>query len=142
MECKMPEPIKNMDEVKNLLQNAKTIAVVGLSPDETKDSNKVAKYLQNSGYKIVPIYPKEEKILGEQVYRSLLDVAFAIDIVNVFRKADALAKIADEAISIKAKALWAQIGCYDEIAEQKMRKAGLIVVSNHCIMIERKRIFG
>jgi predicted CoA-binding protein len=138
----MPQPIKNVQEIKTLLLNAKIVAIIGLSPDESKDSNKVARYLQNVGYKIVPVYPKEEEILGEKVYRTLGEIPFSVDIVNVFRKSDALASIVSEAIAIGAKAIWAQIGCHDEASELKARDAGLIVVSNHCIMVERKRLLG
>ena len=86
MECEFPTVNSNKDEIKDIFRSVKTIAVIGLSPDETKDSNRVAKYLQSVGYKIVPVYPKEDIILGEQVYRSLSEIPFEIDLVNVFRK--------------------------------------------------------
>jgi predicted CoA-binding protein len=142
MECAIQKPIENIEAVKEALKDAKIIAVVGLSPDESKDSNRVAKYLQNAGYKIVPVYPKEETILGEKVYKSLSDIPFAVDIVNVFRKGDALDAVVDESIKIGAKFIWAQIGCHDDAAEAKAKAAGMLVISNRCIMVDRKRLLG
>ncbi len=142
MECAIQKPIQNIEAVTKALKEAKIVAIVGLSPDETKDSNRVAKYLQSVGYKIVPIYPKEETILGEKVYKSLADIPFAVDIVDVFRKSDALDAVVDETIKIGAKFIWAQIGCHDEAAEEKAKNAGMLVVSNRCIMVDRKRLLG
>lgn len=129
-------------EIKKLLGEAKTIAVVGLSPDEDRDSNRVAKYLIAVGYDVIPVYPKEETILGQKVYRSLAEIERAVDVVNIFRKADALAAVADEAIKINPKLVWAQIGCYDDDAEAKVREAGIAVVSHRCLMVEHRKIFG
>jgi uncharacterized protein len=135
----------NEDEkavIKQILAEAKTIAVVGLSPDEDRDSNRVAKYLIAAGYDVIPVYPKEETILGQKVYRSLAEIDKPVDVVNVFRKADALAAVADEAIKINPKLVWAQIGCYDDAAEAKVREAGIAVVSHRCLMVEHRKIFG
>jgi len=129
-------------EIKKLLGEAKTIAVVGLYPDEDRDSNRVAKYLIAVGYDVIPVYPKEETILGQKVYRSLAEIERAVDVVNIFRKADALAAVADEAIKINPKLVWAQIGCYDDDAEAKVREAGIAVVSHRCLMVEHRKIFG
>jgi len=128
--------------VKQILAEAKTIAVVGLSPDEDRDSNRVAKYLIASGYDVIPVYPKEETILGQKVYRSLAEIDRAVDVVNIFRKADAFAAVAEEAIKIAPKLVWAQIGCYDDDAEAKVREAGIAVVSHRCLMVEHRKIFG
>lgn len=129
-------------EIKKLLADAKTIAVVGLSPDEDRDSNKVAKYLIASGYDVIPVYPKEETILGQKVYRSLAEIDKPVDVVNIFRKADALAAVVDEAIKIAPKLVWAQIGCYDDDAEAKVKEAGIAVVTHRCLMVERRKLFG
>jgi uncharacterized protein len=128
--------------IKKLLADAKAIAVVGLSPDEDRDSNRVAKYLIAAGYDVIPVYPKEETILGQKVYRSLAEIERAVDVVNIFRKADALAAVADEAIKIAPKLVWAQIGCYDDAAEAKVREAGIAIVSHRCLMVEHRKLFG
>src|SRR5574344_1283706 len=98
MECEFPTINSKSEEIVEIFKNTKTIAIAGLSPDPTKASNIVAAYLQNAGFKIVPIYPKEDTILGEKVYRSLSEVPFSIDMVDIFRKPDAIALIVDEAI--------------------------------------------
>jgi predicted CoA-binding protein len=85
MECEFPTINSNKQEIREIFNITKTIAVLGLSPDESKASYRVAKYLQEHGFKIVPIYPKEETILGEKVYRSLLEIPFEIDMVDIFR---------------------------------------------------------
>lgn len=128
--------------VKQILADAKTIAIVGLSPDEDRDSNKVAKYLIAAGYDVIPVYPKEEAILGQKVYRSLAEIDRPVDVVNIFRKADALAAVAEEAIKIAPKLVWAQIGCYDDAAEAKVREAGIAIVTHRCLMVEHRKIFG
>ncbi len=128
--------------IKKLLGEAKTIAVVGLSPDEDRDSNRVAKYLIAVGYEVIPVYPKGETILGQKVYRSLAEIDKPVDVVNVFRKADALAAIVDEALKINPKLIWAQIGCYDDVAEAKAREAGVQIVTHRCLMVEHRKLFG
>lgn len=101
MECEFPSVNTNKQDIKNIFEKVNTIAIIGLSPNETKDSHKVAKYLQEQGFKIIPIYPKEDLILGEKVYRSLKEVPFDIDIdmVDIFRKPDVLEIIADASIA-------------------------------------------
>ena len=99
MECEFPSVNSNKQEIKEIFESVKTIAVLGLSPDETKASHRVAKYLQEVGYKIVPIYPKGETILGEKVYRSLAEIPFSVDMVDIFRKPAALDAVADACIA-------------------------------------------
>ncbi|MGE4399987.1 MAG: CoA-binding protein [Campylobacterales bacterium] len=144
MECKMQFPMSEEEKatIKKLLGEAKTIAVVGLSPDEDRDSNRVAKYLIAVGYEVIPVYPKEEMILGQKVYRSLAEIDRPVDVVNIFRKADALAAIADEALKINPKLIWAQIGCYDDAAEAKVREAGVPIVTHRCLMVEHRKLLG
>lgn len=144
MECKLQKPMGEDEKlkIKEILSGAKTIAIVGLSPDEERDSNKVGKYLIGQGYNVIPVYPKEESILGQKVYRSLKEIEAKVDIVNVFRKSDALAAIIDEALEISPTLIWAQIGCYDEAAEEKAKSNGVAVVSNRCIMVEHRKLFG
>ena len=142
MECEFPTINANREEIKEIFNITKTIAVVGLSPDESKDSHRVAKYLQEHGFKIVPIYPKEETILGEKVYRSLAEVPFEIDMVNIFRKPDILPLVADACIARgDVKIFWAQKGIVNNEAAQKAKDAGMQVVQNMCTMVEHRMLF-
>jgi len=141
MECEFPTVNSNMQEIKEIFDDVKTIAVLGLSPDTTKDSNKVATYLQSVGYKIVPVYPKGETILGETVYKSLADIPFAVDMVNIFRKPAALDPIADACIARgDVKVFWAQKGIVNNEAAQKAKDAGMRVVQNQCTMVDHKSL--
>ncbi len=143
MECEFPRINANDDEIKAILEDTKTIAVLGLSPDASKDSHRVAKYLQEAGYKIVPVYPKEETILGEKVYRSLEEIPFAVDMVDIFRKPAALDPIADACIRRgDVKYFWAQKGIVNNEAAEKAEKAGMKVVQNHCTMVEHRHLLG
>lgn len=141
MECEFPTINSNKQEILEIFNITKTIAVVGLSPDESKDSHRVAKYLQEHGFKIVPIYPKEETILGEKVYRSLAEVPFEIDMVNIFRKPDILPLVADACIARgDVKIFWAQKGIVNNEAAQKAKDAGMRVVQNMCTMVEHRTL--
>ena len=143
MECEFPTVNATNDEIKAILDEVKTIAVLGLSPDSTKDSYRVAQYLKNAGYTIVPVYPKEDVILGEKVYRSLAEIPFSVDMVNIFRTPDALDAIADACIArADVKVFWAQKGIVNNEAAEKARNAGMKVVQNHCSMVEHRLIHG
>jgi uncharacterized protein len=145
MECEFPTVNSNKDEIKAIFEGTKTIAIVGLSPDSEKASYRVAEYLKNAGFKIVPIYPKEDEILGEKVYRSLSEIPFDIDMVDIFRKPDAISKVVDEVLLIKEKnkikTVWFQLGLANNEAAQKALEAGLNVVQNKCTKIEHRDIF-
>ncbi|SFV52200.1 CoA-binding domain protein [hydrothermal vent metagenome] len=142
MECEFPTVNSNKDEIKEIFDSVKTIAVLGLSPDESKDSHKVAKYLQSVGYKIVPVYPKEDTILGEKVYRSLAEIPFEVDMVDIFRKPAAFDAIADACIERgDIKVFWGQKGLVNNEAAKKAEDAGMKVVQNHCSMVEHKALF-
>ena len=141
MECEFPTVNATNDEIKSILADVKTIAVLGLSPDSTKDSYRVAEYLKNAGYTIIPVYPKEETILGEKVYRSLSEIPCAVDMVNIFRKPDALSAIADACIARgDVKVFWAQKGIVNNEAAEKAKFGGMRVVQNHCSMVEHRNI--
>lgn len=143
MECPFPTTHNDDEQVKQILQDAKVIAIVGLSPKEDKDSNKVARYLQNAGYKIIPIYPKEEAILGEKVYRDLSEIQEKIDIVDVFRKPAIVMDIAQKIIKRDdCKILWTQLGIVNNDAAKIAQDAGKIVVQNRCTKIEHARFFS
>ena len=142
MECEFPSVNSNKDEIKAMFEGTKTIAVLGLSPDKSKASNRVAAYLQSAGFRIVPIYPKEETILGEKVYRSLAEIPFEIDMVDIFRKPAALDAVADACIERgDIKYFWAQQGIVNNAAADKAKQAGMKVVQNYCTMIEHKALF-
>lgn len=141
MECEFPTVNSNKEEMKEIFDSVKTIAVLGLSPDESKASNMVARYLQSVGYKIVPVYPKEEKILGEKVYRSLAEIPFEIDMVDIFRKPAAFDAIADACIERgDVKVFWGQQGLVNNAAAQKAKDAGMKVVQNYCTKIEHRKL--
>jgi len=141
MECEMPLINSNPKEMKEIFESVKTIAILGLSPDKNKASNMVARYLQNAGYKIVPVYPKEETILGEKVYRSLAEIPFKIDMVDIFRKPKAFDAIADACIARgDIDVFWGQLGLVNNNAAQKAKDAGMKVVQNYCTKLEHKAL--
>jgi uncharacterized protein len=129
------------DRIVELLRKAKTIAVVGLSDDATKPSHGVSSYLQSKGYKVVPINPKLTEVLGESAYASLAEAAKheKIDIVDVFRRPDAVPAIVDEVLALCIPALWLQEGVVHEEAAEKARKAGVFVVMDRCILKEHRK---
>ncbi|RLA71007.1 MAG: CoA-binding protein [Epsilonproteobacteria bacterium] len=142
MECEFPTVNSNKEEIREIFESVKTIAILGLSPDESKASHRVAKYLQGVGYKIIPIYPKEETILGEKVYRSLAEIPFEVDMVDIFRKPAAFNPIADACIERgDIKVFWGQQGLVNNEAAKKAEKAGMKVVQNQCSMVEHKALF-
>ncbi|RLA74001.1 MAG: CoA-binding protein [Epsilonproteobacteria bacterium] len=143
MECEMPRVNSKKSEFKEIFNNTKTIAIIGCSPKEDKASNQVAKYLIEAGFKVVPVYPKEDIILGQKVYRSLSDIPFDIDIVDIFRKPDVIAHVVEEAIAKGGiKCIWTQLGLVNNKAAQKAKDAGLIVVQSYCTKIEHNAIFN
>jgi uncharacterized protein len=127
---------------REVLKNSKTIAVVGLSDNPSRTSYHVAEYLQNKGYKIIPVNPTIKESLGEKAYHSLKDIPEKVDIVDIFRRSEDVPPVADDAISIGAKCLWMQLGIVNEKAAKKAEAAGMNVVMDHCIMIEHRRVCG
>ncbi len=143
MECEIPQVNSNREEIKKYFQNSKTIAVIGCSPKETKDSNKVAKYLLEVGYNIIPVYPKGDTILGQKVYRNLADIDKPVDMVVVFRKPAVVDEIVNVSISRgDVKIVWTQIGIVNNVGAKRAKDAGISVVQNHCAMIEHRAIFN
>jgi len=129
----MPHQNPSDQELKQLLTDATTIAMVGASSNPEKDSHGIMQKLQRAGYRVIPVNPRETEILGEPSYPSLLDVPERIDIVDVFRRAEDAPGIADDAVTIGAKALWLQSGITSEDAAARAAKGGLIVVMDTCI---------
>lgn len=139
MECEFPTVNADAAEIKEIFETVKTIAVIGLSPDPSKDSHRVAKYLQEAGYKIIPVYPKEEEILGEKVYRSLKEIPGKVDMVDIFRKPAAVGPIVDACIERgDVDVVWLQAGIVNNEAAEKAKKAGMKVVQSRCAMVDHR----
>ena len=128
--------------IQRVLHNAKTIAIVGLSPNELRASYFVGYYLRRHGYEVIPVNPREKEILGEKSYKSLLDVTAPVDIVNVFRAPDALPAIAEEAVKIRAGSLWCQFGVINEDAARTAEAGGVPVIMDRCLKVEHARYVG
>ena len=127
-------------QIKDLLQKAHTIAVVGLSSSRFRASYGVSQYMQSAGYRIIPVNPNEQEVLGEKSYARLEDVPEKIDVVDVFRRSEFVPEIVDAAIRVGAHAIWMQDGVVDEAAAQLARDAGLFVVMDDCILREHRRL--
>jgi len=126
-------------EIKSLLQRARTIGVVGLSEDPDRPSYSVAMYLQNAGYRIVPIRPGASQILGERVYASVAEVPFPLDLLNIFRRPSAVSHHVSEAMAAKVPAVWMQEGVIDDAAAERARAAGLFVAMDRCLLKEHRK---
>ena len=136
-------------QIKDLLAKSKNIAVVGLSKEPEKDSNKVSVYLQQHGYRIIPVNPFVEQVLGEKSYKSLLEIPMeiqkTIDIIDIFRKAADTPLIVEQVIQLKTQlgrsfVIWMQLGIINEQAAEMAKSNGLIVVMDKCLMIEHQRL--
>ncbi|MBN2508371.1 MAG: CoA-binding protein [Verrucomicrobia bacterium] len=138
--CEMPLQNAGREEIQHILATARTVAIVGLSNKPHRDSYQVGAYLQQHGYTVIPVTPKSIEILGEKTYPSLQEVPGTVDIVNIFRKPEAVPEIVDAAIGIGAKAVWMQLGIVHNAAADRARAAGLKVVMSRCIMVEHRRV--
>jgi predicted CoA-binding protein len=128
--------------IQRALHRAKTIAVVGLSPNELRASYFVGYYLQRHGYRVIPVNPRETEILGEKSYKTLIDVPEPIDIVNVFRAPDALPAIAADAVAVHAGTLWCQFGVINEEGARIAEAGGVPVIMDRCLKVEHARYVG
>src|SRR5664279_2663201 len=135
----MPDDIPTL---RRILRSARTIAVVGLSAEWHRPSFFAAKYMQEHGYRIIPVNPRYPEILGERCHVSLETIEVPVDIVDVFRKTEDVLPIAEQAIAIGARCLWQQIGVKNLAADELAREAGLASVLDRCVKIEHARIFG
>ena len=133
---------EDINTLRRILKQSKTIAVVGLSANWWRPSYFAAKYMQEHGYRIIPVNPAYQEVLGEPCYRSVRDIPEPVDIVDCFRKSEEIPAIAEDAIAIGAKVLWMQLGVINPEAADKARKAGLEVVMDRCVKIEHARLFG
>jgi predicted CoA-binding protein len=129
------------DPIADLLRSAKNIAVVGLSANPMRPSHGVSAYMQDHGYRIIPVNPQIKESLGQKAYPSLLDVPEKIDIVNIFRRPEFVEEIVDQAIQLKVPAIWMQEDVVHEKAAEKARKAGIFVVMDLCILKEHRARF-
>ncbi|MFZ0707160.1 MAG: CoA-binding protein [Candidatus Korobacteraceae bacterium] len=127
------------ERIVDLLQQSKTIAVVGLSDNPLRPSFGVSSYMQSQGYRIIPVNPTVTNSLGEHAYPTLLEVPEKIDIVNIFRRPEAVPEIVEQAIQLGVPAIWMQEGVVHEAAAEKARKAGIFVVMDRCILKEHMR---
>lgn len=135
-------PYQDPLKIQRALLGGKTVAVVGLSANSLRASNFVGFYLQRHGYKVIPVNPREDEILGEKSYASLLDIPEPVDIVNVFRNPDALPGIAKDAVAIGAKVLWCQFNVINEEGARIAEEGGLTVIMDRCIKVEHARYIG
>ncbi|HUP97533.1 MAG TPA: CoA-binding protein [Usitatibacter sp.] len=130
------------DKIRRILRKHKTLAVVGLSAQWHRPSYFAAKYMQEHGYRVIPVNPGYDEILGERCYKSLRDIPEPVDVVDCFRKSGEIPALAEEAIAIGAKVLWMQLGVHNDQARARAEAAGLEVVENRCVKIEHGRFFG
>lgn len=128
------------DVIRDVLEQPKTIAVVGCSSDPSRDSHRIARLLQQRGHRVIPVNPTEREVLGETCYARLQDVPEKIDMVDVFRRPEFVAGVAADAIAVGAKILWLQLGVIDERAALDAQAAGLTVVMDRCPAIEYRRL--
>lgn len=130
------------EEIRKLLKEVKVIAVVGLSPKEDRPSNSVARYLKSKGYRIVPVNPGHDEILGEKCYKSLSEIPFQVDIVDIFRRSEEVLPVVQEAIKLKPKCIWLQLGIVNDDAKKLSEENGIFFVQDKCLKIEYSRLIG
>ncbi len=128
------------DEIREILTSSKTIAVVGLSSDDSRASYGVSRYMQRQGYRIIPVNPNEQEVLGERAYATLDEVPEPIDMVNIFRRPEFVPDIVESAIRKSAKSIWMQEGVIHQAAADRAREAGLAVVMDRCLFKEHRQL--
>ena len=137
-----PMPDSDINTLRRILSQNHTIAVVGLSANWYRPSFFAAKYMMEHGYRIIPVNPQYQEVLGQKCYASLREIPDQVDIVDCFQKTERILPLAEDAIAIGAKVLWQQIGVKNEEAAQRARAAGLESVMDRCVKIEHARLFG
>ena len=130
------------EKIRRILRNSRTLAVVGLSAQWHRPSYFAAKYMQEHGYRVIPVNPMYDEILGEKCYKSLRDIPERVDVVDCFRKSGEIPALAEDAVAIGAKVLWMQLGVRNAAARATAEGAGLEVVEDRCVKIEHGRFFG
>ena len=129
-------------QVYELLERAHVVAIVGLSPEEGKASNSVARYLKREGYRIIPVNPGHDEILGEKAYKSLADIPEDVDIVDIFMRAERVLPIVEEAVKLKPRAIWLQLGIRNEDSRQLVEKTDIGYVEDKCVKQEHSRLLS
>jgi predicted CoA-binding protein len=129
-------------QIERILKESSTVAIVGLSARTESDSNRVARYLKEHGYRVIPVNPTVDEVLGEKSYPTVQAIPEAPDVVDVFRAAEHAPAIVEDAIAAGAKAVWLQLGIVNKEAAERARQAGLLVVMDHCMMREHKKLAG
>ena len=137
-----PGQLVNDGELRDILGQARTIAVVGLSSSPGKTSYRVAAYLKHAGYHVIPVNPHSQAILGETSFPDLEAIADPVDIVQIFRPSEAVPPIVEQAVRIKAKVVWMQLGIANEAAAEIARAAGIKVVMDRCLKVEHRRLIA
>lgn len=140
IQCEMPDYTPPNEEIQQILQDTRTIAVVGLSPKEERDSNRVARYLMEKGFEVVPVNPGQKEILGKTCYASLQDIPFQVDMADLFLNPSRIPQAVDQAMEKKVRFIWMQQGIVHNEAAAKARAAGIQVVMNRCVMREHQKI--
>ena len=139
-QCELPDYNPSSEEIGEILNHCRTIAIVGLSPKEQRDSNMVARYLKVNGFRIVPVNPGQKEILGEKCYKNLLEIPFTPDMVNLFLNPKRVPEAVDQAMEIKTGVIWMQLGIAHNQAAAKAREKGIKVIMNKCIKTEHAKM--
>ena len=139
-QCEMPDYTPPSKEIEKILQNSKRIAVVGLSPKASRDSNKVARYLLEQGYDVIPVNPGQKEILERTCYKTLEDIPFAVDMADLFINPTRVPPVVEQCIRIGVKTIWMQLGVVHNDAASKARAAGIEVIMNRCIKVEHQKM--
>lgn len=139
-QCELPDCNPPSREVIDLLAGCRKIAVVGISPKQTRDSNRVARYLIEKGYDIIPVNPGQKEILGRPCFRTLSDIPFKVDMADLFLNPSRVPAVVDQAIEMGVRCIWMQLGVVNNEAAVKARAAGITVVMNMCIMKEHMKL--
>lgn len=140
IKCELPDHNPPSDEIEGILEKSKKIAVVGLSPKPERDSNRVAKYLMENGYEIVPVNPGQKEILGQKCYKNLEEIPYPVDVADLFLNPTRVPAVVDQAINKGIGVIWMQLGVIHNEAAQKAREAGVAVVMDKCIKQEHERL--
>ena len=142
IQCELPDDNPPSDEIEDIIRKSKRIAIVGLSPKEERDSNKVAKYLMENGYEIIPVNPGQKEILGQKCYKTLKEIPFPVDVADLFLNPTRVPPVVDQAIEKAIGVIWMQLGVIHNEAAQKAREAGITVLMNKCIKQEHEKMVG
>lgn len=142
IECEMPQVEPPAHEIRKLLENAGTIAVVGCSPKPERDSHRVARYLIQQGFEVIPVNPGQKEILGRTCYRSLKEIPVPVDVADLFLNPKRVPRVVDEALEAGVKAIWMQLGVVHNESARKAMAQDVQVVMNRCIMVEHRKLKG